>query len=393
MSEVFEAKERLLRELGWSENPFVKDLRTSNRETFFKYYRPFEAATIAQRLAFDAKACMLLGPKGVGKTSALYFVLFSLPENEFLPIFFKEPPSSVEEIASAVGFSRKKGFLNSFLALFGRKRERLITREELISGLRRVGKKIVFFVDEAHLAREKNPEMFMEFKYLLDDVPNLRVIFSALDKEGFPDSLIQLIGEGNIFQRKNFSAREMSEIVACRIKAVGGVGLNPFAPEFLEKVFSERNLLSPRYVFDELNNYLASLALGKSGFEVAEEFKGDKEDSIVQAAIAYSFEEPRFTTIHADWWQLLSPSQKQILGLLLRFPNGLSLSEIRKYTNLSQNTAFNALYQLRGSDEAEKKRKPAVPWPLIQVQSRPVGGRKKNIYFTDAKIKALFTTT
>lgn len=390
MTEVFEAKERLLRELGWSENPFVKDLRTSDRETFFKYYCPFEAATIAQRLAFDAKACMLLGPKGVGKTSALYFVQFSLPENEYLPIFFKEPPSSVEEIAGAVGFSGKRGFFDSFLALFGRKRDRSITREERINGLKRFRKKIVFFVDEAHLAREKNPEMFMEFKYLLDDVPNLRVIFSALDKEGFPDSLIQLIGEGNVFQRKNFSAREMSEIIACRIKAVGGTGLKPFSLEFLEKVFSERNLLSPRYVFDELNNYLANLALGKSGFEVAAEYK---EDSIVQAAIAYSFEEPRFTTIHADWWQLLSPSQKQILGLLLRFPSGLSLSEIRRHTNLSQNTAFNALYQLRGSDEAEKKRKPGVPWPLIQVQARSVGGRKKNIYFTDSKIKALFTTS
>ncbi len=390
MTEVFEAKERLLKELGWSENPFVKDLRTSDRESFLKYYRPFEAATILQKMAFDSKACLLLGPKGVGKTSALYYVLYSLPAGEFDVVFLKEPPQNLTELAGELGYPTKGGFIESILSVFGRAREKTVSRAELIDWLKKRGKKLALFVDEAHL----EPEMFMEFKYLLDDVPNLRMIICALGREGFPDSLIQLIGENNVFQRKGFTEKEMIEIISHRISAVGGTGLKPFPEAFLKEVFSDRNLLSPRYVFDELNAFLASLALGKSKWKGAVEYANDP---IVQAAIARSLEEEReakITTSHADWWVLLSPSQKTVLEALLKAGGkGLTLSDIRVQTKLSENTAFNALYQLRGDDEAEKKRKPEVPFPLVRAQTRLVGGKKKNVYAVDEKIKNLFTMT
>lgn len=390
MTEVFEAKEKLLKELGWTENPFVKDLRTSDRENFMKYYRPFEAATIVQKLAFDSKACLLLGPKGVGKTSALYYILYSLPVEEFDVAFLKEPPNNLTALAGELGYHMKGGFVESLLGIFGRTREKTISRAELIDWLKKKGKKLVVFVDEAHL--EKNPEMYMEFKYLLDDVPNLRMIICALGKESFPDSLIQLIGENNVFQRKGFSEKEMIEIINHRITAVGGTGMKPFPEAFLKEVFSDRNLLSPRYVFDELNTFLASLALGKSQWKGAAEYAND---SIVQAAITRSLEEEReakITTSHADWWVVLSPSQKTVLEALLKAGGkGLTLGDIRAHTKLSENTAFNALYQLRGDDEAEKKRKPEVPFPLVKVQARLVGGKKKNVYHIDEKIKNLFT--
>jgi len=38
LNDIFDAKQRLLKELGWSENPFVKDLRTQDKEVFMKYY-------------------------------------------------------------------------------------------------------------------------------------------------------------------------------------------------------------------------------------------------------------------------------------------------------------------------------------------------------------------
>jgi len=390
VTEVFEAKEKLLKELGWTENPFVKDLRTSDRETFMKYYRPFEAATILQKLAFDSKACLLLGPKGVGKTSALYYVRYSLPVEEFDVVFLKEPPQNLTELAGELGYPTKGGFVESLLSVFGRAREKTVSRAELINWLKKKNKKIALFVDEAHL--EKNPEMYMEFKYLLDDVPNLRMIICALGKENFPDSLIQLIGETNVFQRKGFTEKEMLEIISHRIAAVGGTGLKPFPEAFLKEVFTERNLLSPRYVFDELNTFLAGLALGKTKWKGAAEYANDP---IVQAAIARSLEEEReakITTSHADWWVLLSPSQKTVLEVLLNAGGkGLTLSDIRAQTKLSENTAFNALYQLRGADEAERKRKPEVPFPLVQVQTRLVGGKKKNVYAVDEKIKNLFT--
>ncbi len=385
--EVFEAKEKLLKELNWSENPFVKDLRTSDKNAFLKYYYALEAQKILQKLAFDSKACMLLGPKGVGKTSALFFVKYSLPEKEYDVIFFKEPPQSMQDLAEEAGLVSKGGLMQALSKLLGGS-EKKISREEVIGKLKNKGKKIVFFIDEAPL--EKNQDMYMEFKYLLDDAPNLRLVICALGKEGFPDSLVQLIGEHNVFTRKGFTQQEMVAIIEHRIKAVGGKALKPFPEVFLEKTLTEQNLLSPRYVFDELNNFLAGLAMGKSEWQAASEYAGD---SLIQGVISQSAREKKekLTTSHADWWIQLSPSQKQIVEKLIRFQNGLTLSEIMKETGLSQNTAFNALYQMRGDDEAERKRKPQVPFPLIQVQGKSVGGRKKNLYFVDQKIKNLFT--
>jgi DNA-binding CsgD family transcriptional regulator len=97
------------------------------------------------------------------------------------------------------------------------------------------------------------------------------------------------------------------------------------------------------------------------------------------------------TTMHAEWWVQLSPSQQQILSLLLQSQAGLTLAQIMAKTGLSQNTAFNALYQLRGDDRAEIARKPEVPFPLISVKKQVVGRKKRNIYFANEKIRNIFT--
>jgi len=388
MVEVFEAKERLLKELDWRENPFVKDLRSATKNDFLKYYCPFESAEILKHLAFDTKACLLVGPKGVGKTSALYYVSYGLPESEFQCFFFKEPPATIDALAEEAGFGNKPGFFSGLLSVFGaQSKKQPVSRSALAERLKAERKKLVFFIDEAHLA--KTEDMYMEFKYLLDDVPNLRIVFSALGQEAFPDSLVQLIGENNVFQRKHFTSAEMTTIIEHRINAVGGKGLKPFPAPFLREVLTEHNLLSPRYVFDELNNHLASLALGKSKWQGASEYANDP---IVQAAIFDSVTAggERITTAHADWWISLSPSQKKILELLLR-KGELTLAEIMAETKLPQNTCFNALYQMRGDDDAEKKRKPDVPFPLVGFKGKAVGGRKKNLYFVDAKVKNIFT--
>lgn len=385
MDTVFEAKERLLKELKWIENPFVKDLRIEDKETFLKYYYQLEAKEILKKLAFDAKACMLLGPKGVGKTSALYFVSYSLPSEEFHVIFFKEPSDSIDALAKSTGLiSEEAGLVSNILSVFGKKPEKKpISHAQLVAKLKSFGKKIVFFVDETHL--EKNADMYMEFKYLLDDVPNLRIVFSALGREGFPDSLVQLIGDGNIFSRKHFTREEMIEIIKHRIKAVNGTGLKPFPDSYLNSILTEQNLLSPRYVFDELNSFLASMALGEKTVKKYEY----SDDPIVQSAIAYTNEQ-KIAKSNANWWNLLSPSQQKIIELLLR-DGECTLAEIMEKTSLSQNTAFNALYQLRGDDAAEKKRKPSVPFPLISVKSTGAGARKKNAYAVNPKIRNIFT--
>ncbi|NUN11080.1 hypothetical protein HUU53_00340 [Candidatus Micrarchaeota archaeon] len=386
MDSVFEAKDKLLHHLKWTENPFVKDLRIEDEESFLKYYYQLEAKEILKKLAFDAKACMLIGPKGVGKTSAMYFVRYSLPQEEFVSIVFKQPPESIDSLARETGLfpSNEGGLVSNLMSVFGKKPEKKpISRSELVSKLKSVGKKLVFFMDEAHL--EKNHDMYMEFKYLLDEVPNLRLVISALGKEGFPDSLIQLIGEGNIFTRTGFTREEMLEIIKHRINAVGGNDVKPFSKVFLDKVLSGQNLLSPRYVFDELNSFLASMALGDDSYKKYEY----ADDPIIQSAIQYSSEQ-KISRANANWWPMLSPSQQKITELLVR-DGELTLSEIMEKTELSQNTAFNALYQLRGGDEAEKKRKPSVPFPLIKVKSIGSGARKKNVYSLNPKIRNLFT--
>jgi len=380
LEDIFEAKQRLLGELGWSENPFVKDLRAHDKEAFAKYYCPFEANSIIQRLAFDTKACLLLGPKGVGKTSALQFVSYNLPSNEFLPISFKEPPENLSEIGELIP---PAGFFERVLSVFGAKKN--LSRPEIVKRLKEEARKVVFFLDEAHL--EKNPAMYMEFKYLLDEVPNLRLIISALGKENFPDSLLQLVGEPNIFQRKAFSEEEMLQIISHRIAAVGGRGVEPFSGDFLKGILTGQNLLSPRYIFDELNNYLAQMAIGNAKEEGA---ASAAEKIIAVQTQSVTRENAVLTTSNADWWVMLSPSQQQIMNLLMK-TDGLTLSAIMERTGLSQNTAFNALYQLRGDDDAEVKRKPEVPFPLVVVKQKLVGGRKKNIYAADQKIRHLFT--
>ncbi|MEW5955755.1 MAG: hypothetical protein AB1626_04445 [Candidatus Micrarchaeota archaeon] len=380
MADIFEAKDKLLKELGWAENPFVKDLRTFDKEAFLKYYCPFESASIVQKLAFDTKACLLLGPKGVGKTSALYHVYYSLPQNEFLPIMLKEPPASVDALARETGFVREDGLFAGLLSALRGRRE--VSRRELVEKMKSDSRKVVLFMDEAHLEPAK--EMYMEFKYLLDEVPNLRVVFSALGQENFPDSLQQLIGSKNVFSRKSFSQEEMKRIVEHRIAAVGGSGVAPFDEAFLQQAFSEQNLLTPRYVFDELNARLAQLAAGEAAVQPY------ADDPIVMAAVARSKQE-QFTTAHAEWWVMLSPSQQAVMKQLFSRQEGMTLNELMTTLGLSQNTCFNALYQLRGDDDAELKRKPEVPFPLVEVKQKQVGGRKKNIYFANQKVRNLFT--
>ena len=374
LMEVFEAKEKLLQSLGWSENPFVKDLRFSEKESFMKFYCPFESNEILKRLAFDAKACLFLGPKGVGKTSATYFVAYNLPEAEFEPVIFKAPPQTLEELAQESGYARP-GVLDRLL-------KQPFSRQKLVDALRGRSKKVVFFIDEAHL--EKNKDMYMEFKYLLDDVPNLRLVISALSKDGFPDSLLHLVGETNTFSRNHFTGAEMTRIISHRISAVGGTGLKPFPQAYLNSVLTEQNLLSPRYVFDELNAFLAGLATGESAWRGASKYAGDPH---VEAAVLASEQ----TTSHAAWWPQLSPSQQSVMQFLIS-GNGATLQEIMEATSLSMNTAFNALYQLRGDDDAERKRKPSVPFPLVQAKPVKVGARKKNVYVVVNKVRNLFTT-
>ncbi len=383
MEDVFIAKEKMLSTLGWNENPFVKDLRLSEKGEFLKYYCPLDAAKVLEKLAFDAKACLLLGPKGVGKTSALYYICYSLPET-FEKVMFKEPPADLNELADQLGFNRTTGI--AFIPFLSHKRD--VSRQELSRFLRgkTSEKKMVMFIDEAQLG----PEMYMEFKYLLDDVPNLRIVFSALDKSKFPDSLLHLIGTSNVFSRAKFTCDEMTEIIRHRIVSVGGKNLQPFADKVLKTVLSEQNLLSPRYVFDELNTHLAKLALGE------EKTAPYADDLLIQSAIQRSREQPQltdysFTTSHAPWWMMLSPSQKAILSQLIS-GEGMSLSDLMTRTGLTQNTVFNALYQLRGDDDAEKERKPEVPFPLVMAKQQFVGKRKKNLYFLNNKIKNLLTT-
>lgn len=363
VEKIFEQKEKLLKDLNWSENPFVKDLRVQDKNTFLKFYYPLEAQNIVKSLAFDAKACLLLGPKGVGKTSAMYYVFYSLPDNEFEKKFLKEPSESIEELANDLGVSK-----TSFFGLI----KKPVNREDIASKLRSLNKKVVIIVDESHLL--KNISMYMEFKYLMDSVPNIRFVFSALDKESFPDSLIQLIGEKQVFQRRNFSKEEMKNIISKRINAVGGDEI-PFDDVYFDGVLSDHNLLTPRYIFDELNLKLASM-IGIENTEPKMNLKAEKNSEI--------------TTIHAEWWVLLSPSQKTIITSLLK-NDGLTLQELIDFTKLGQNTVFNALYQLRGDDEAEIKRKPSIPFPLILTKTNMVGKRKKNNYFINPKIKNLFT--
>lgn len=167
----------------------------------------------------------------------------------------------------------------------------------------------------------------------------------------------------------------MRTIILQRIKAVGGNTI-PFEDKYLEEVLTEHNLLTPRYVFDELNNKLASMIGIESTTEVEFQTKTSKNENI--------------TTIHTDWWSLLSPSQKAIITELLK-NDGLNLQELIDSTKLGQNTVFNALYQLRGDDENEIKRKPSIPFPLIIAKTNMVGKRKKNNYFINPKIKNLFT--
>lgn len=386
---IFDAKKHLLEELGWQENPFVKDLRIYDKDSFIKYYCPLDGEKLLQKLAFDTKACMLVGPKGVGKTSAMYFAFYNLPRGEYDVIMFKQPPASLEELAHESGLLEDNGVFSSVISairgVFGGRRVKKIKRGEVAEALRQREKKVVFFLDEAHL--EPNPEMYMEFKYLLDDVPNLRLVISALGRDNFPDSLVQLIGEKNLLSRKGFSKEEMLKIISHRIEAVGGKGTHPFSRGALDEVLTEQNLLTPRYVFDELNGRLAKMAVGEINMQ-QEASRLSEDDPLVQAA---KNSDAKITKGNVDWWVLLSPSQQQIMDLLLHGGNGLTLSEICEKKSIAENTAFNALYQLRGDDKKELERKKEVPFPLVEVKAKLVGGRKKNVYFAAEKVRNLFT--
>jgi len=398
VGDVFAAKDRLLGKLGWSENPFVKDLRISEKDGFMQYYCPLDGDKVLKTLAFDAKACVLAGPKGVGKTSAMYYAYYSLPSKDFYPVMLKQPPASLQELAEESGLARRGTIMQRlFSAIAG---TRKISRQGLVERMRSIDKKIVLFLDEAHLAEEG---MHMEFKFLLDEVPNLRIVFSALGTSSFPDSLMHLVGEKNVFSRKGFSREEMKHIIQHRIDAVGGKGTAPFSNSALDGVLTEQNLFSPRYVFDDLNSLLAKMALGDKATptQADETATGETSNSTQTTSAHLAHDDPivlsatresrTLNTGNADWWQSLSPSQQQILEVLVREGTTMTLAEISNSTGLSESTAFNCLYQLRGQDDKEKERKKDVPFPVVEVDQRHVGGKKKNAYHAAVKVRNLFT--
>ncbi len=404
---IFEAREKLLGELGWTENPFIKDLRIYDKQSFLNYYCPLDGEKVLERLAFDAKACILVGPKGVGKTSALYYAYYQLPGDEFRPVMLKQPPATLTELAAEMGLKKQEtvgeAIYYSIAGLAGvKKPKKDVSRRELVEFLRGSGKKIVLFVDEAHLVADHGT--YMEYKYLLDEVPNLRIVFSTLSAEGMPDSLLHLVGDGNVLSRKGFSTEEMHQIIAHRIESVGGKGTHPFSKGALEEAFTDHNLLTPRYAFDELNRRLAEMAVGKRNL-VQEANRLGAGDEIVKAAVEATREGKagssaptvtgggKLTKVHADWWVSLSPSQQGVMQLLLEHGEGLTLHEVCQAAGLAENTAFNALYQLRGEDGKELERKKNVPFPLVDVEARMVGGRKKNLYHVAEKVRNLFTVS
>ncbi len=214
------AQRKWYAKFNWKKNPFTLDIMPK----LFTGYQT-QVATIFERVNQKTGHILVMGDKGVGKTTLLKWLADSLSK-EFHTVYIPRPTDNFDDLLE---------YLAKQLKIKVSKGEK-ITIYDLEALASKTNVHVLLLLDEAH---EFNPEFERPLRSL-GDLNGINFILAGLpeaadkikrDSPPFFDRIISQV----VLQ--HLSLEETTELIRKRIEDAGGSGLSPFTPEAIENIF------------------------------------------------------------------------------------------------------------------------------------------------------------
>lgn len=205
---------------NWKRNPFTLDILPQ----LFTGYQT-QVQTILEKVYLKSGHIMVLGNKGVGKTTLLKWLTDKL-KDEFHTVYIPRPTDNFDDLLEFLAASLK----------IKKPKDRKFTIYDLESLAGSTSKNILLMLDEAH-------EFTNEFERplrTLGDLNGVNFVLAGLmearDKlkalsAPFYDRIIM---EATL---EHLTVKETEEMIRKRIESVGGADIHPFTPESIENIY------------------------------------------------------------------------------------------------------------------------------------------------------------
>jgi type II secretory pathway predicted ATPase ExeA len=218
---VSEEQKNWYSKVGWKKNPFTLDIHP---ELFAGYKN--EVKQILEKIRSGSGHILITGPLGIGKTTLLRWLSLSLPD-EFLTVYVARPPQEFPQLIK---------FLMETLGIPVSKSESYYDIYNVEKFRKKVGKKLVIFLDEAH-------EFSVDIERPLRTLGDLDGVSLVL--AGLPETVDKLQSEIKpLYERlvlqvplKTIPLEDMKELLIARIADAGGKQMQPFTSSALEKIY------------------------------------------------------------------------------------------------------------------------------------------------------------
>ncbi|MBI4399170.1 ATP-binding protein [Candidatus Micrarchaeota archaeon] len=250
---------------AWNTNPL--DAKTILPELLVGLDK--ERETLLRYIINGGGYSLVKGPVGSGKTTLCRWLEGELKKsNQYVPIFFEEPPSSQSHVDNKIlNALISNGFLGRIQRIFS-KQQTEISPMFLENNLK--NKSLVIFVDEAHISASK--DVLYRIKDIVDMHIRCRLVISGLSSEShdlealLPDAIINRVPPPHKLSLLNISIENAKDLVMKRISKFGGTSFAPFDEKAIETACTAFNG-SPRSFLLFLS-YCIEKSIEKELFEV-----------------------------------------------------------------------------------------------------------------------------
>ncbi|VVB55387.1 AAA domain protein [uncultured archaeon] len=365
------------RKFGWKLSPFIK----SSAMDIPIVERHGEYAEIQECINGWDRIIVVTAPIGYGKTTFMnQLIRKKPPEIDYLVSFdaYEEPEEVMQRITNALPFWKRWNLSKTDHTSFGGELSKRLGN-----------KKMLLTFDEA---QDYKPELYKWLRIVNDRAANVFMAFFGLP--GLEDIIS---AESSFRDRKSksitlkpLSVGELGGVVELRIRWAQGTGTKPFTDEGLRRLCESAHHV-PRLLLDngqKVIEYCARNDIFTIDASTVEKGLGDspaeqrmKEST---AAVFTDKEDVKQAAaeqkMYINFMEELSPTQQDIMRLLLE-KESLSIPEISEALNKDIRSLGSLIRKLRGLNEAEVKRKPNVPYPLIVRVGKSVRlNRRVDVY-------------
>ncbi len=279
---------------NWTSNPFILSI---SPELMVGYSSQLKS--LLSHIFNSHKVGVLIGPTGSGKTTILHWLnnFINNKENDLESFYIAKPPRDKGALISL--FKNLMGY-NVFDKIKFWNLGILNLTDFLIS--KSENKKILFLVDEAH---ESSIEVLEWIRTLVDNVPNMQVIFAGLPvfekimETKLPTLHMRITSREHLISLNEI---ETESLIRKRIEHVNGTEIHPFSHDAIKRIYEITGGF-PREIIKTCNT-LVQEAAGKNISSISPEF--------VDESLNITHVEESSEIVEA----ILSKKQKKILKLL-----------------------------------------------------------------------------